>query len=94
MTHLHSADPASSQSLTPYFCDKQVTLYHGKALDVARQLPSGSADCIVSSPPYYNLRDYGSDGQYGLERTPAEYVNNLRDLFTELRRVLTDDGTL
>lgn len=94
MTHLHGDDPASSQSLTPYFCDKQVTLYHGKALDVARQLPSGSADCIVSSPPYYNLRDYGTDGQYGLERTPAEYVNNLRDLFTELRRVLTDDGTL
>lgn len=93
MTHLHGDDPASSQSLTPYFCDKQVTLYHGKALDVARQLPSGSADCIVSSPPY-NLRDYGTDGQYGLERTPAEYVNNLRDLFTELRRVLTDDGTL
>ncbi|OBB16189.1 hypothetical protein A5761_12620 [Mycolicibacterium setense] len=94
MTNLCSDGHANKQPLTPYFRDKQVTLYHGKALDVARQLPSGSADCIVSSPPYYNLRDYGSDGQYGLEPTPAEYVSNLRDLFTELRRVLTDDGTL
>ncbi|MGY1994506.1 DNA-methyltransferase [Mycolicibacterium fortuitum] len=94
MTHIHGDGPTNSQPLTPYFCDEQVTLYHGKALDVARQLPSGSADCIVSSPPYYNLRDYGSDGQYGLEPTPADYVSNLRDLFAELRRVLTDDGTL
>ncbi|MEX3770963.1 hypothetical protein ABFW14_29080, partial [Mycolicibacterium fortuitum] len=91
MTHLHSDGHTHNQPLTPYFRDEQVTLYHGKALDVARQLPSGSVDCIVSSPPYYNLRDYGSDGQYGLEPTPAEYVSNLRDLFTELRRVLADD---
>lgn len=81
-------------ALTPYFHDDQITLYHGKALDVARRLPSGSVDCIATSPPYFNLRDYGADGQYGLEPTPAEYVANLRDLFAELRRVLTDDGTL
>ncbi|WP_074133265.1 DNA-methyltransferase [Mycolicibacterium houstonense] len=103
MTRAHkhrvsTLDPAQHSAphptLSPYFRDDQVTLYHGKALDVARELPSGSVDCIVTSPPYFNLRDYGAEGQYGLESTPAEYVANLRDLFTELRRVLTDDGTL
>ncbi|TXI53506.1 MAG: site-specific DNA-methyltransferase [Mycolicibacterium mageritense] len=78
----------------PHYSDEHITLYHGKALDVTRQLPSGSADCIVTSPPYFQLRDYGADGQYGLEATPAEYVENLRTLFGELRRVLADDGTL
>lgn len=80
--------------MKPYFSDHQIRLYHGKALDVARQLPSGSVDCIVTSPPYFQLRDYRADGQYGLEATPADYVDNLRALFGELRRVLADDGTL
>jgi site-specific DNA-methyltransferase (cytosine-N4-specific) len=74
--------------------DDQVTLYHGDALAVARTLDDGSADCIVTSPPYFGLRDYGINGQYGLESSPAEYVAKMRDLFAELRRVLADDGTL
>jgi DNA modification methylase len=74
--------------------DDQVTLWCGDALDVARELPTGSVDCIVSSPPYFGLRDYGADGQYGLESSPTEYVERLRVLFAELRRVLADDGTL
>jgi site-specific DNA-methyltransferase (cytosine-N4-specific) len=78
----------------PYFSDDQVTLYHGDALDVARQLPSGGVDCIVTSPQYFGLRDYGIDGQYGLESSPAEYVERLRGLFAGLRRVLAGDGTL
>lgn len=57
-------------------------------------MPEQSVDCIVTSPPYYGLRDYGNDGQYGLEATPAEYVETLRSLFSELRRVLAGDGTL
>lgn len=84
----------SRQPIAPYFRDDHMTLYHGKALDVARQLPSSSVDCIVTSPPYFQLRDYGADGQYGLEATPSEYVESLAALFGELRRVLTDDGTL
>jgi DNA modification methylase len=78
----------------PYFTDDQVTLHHGDALGVARTLPDGAADCIVTSPPYFGLRDYGIDGQYGLEASPTEYVETMRTLFSELRRVLADDGTL
>jgi DNA modification methylase len=77
-----------------YYEDGQVALYQGDALNVARQLPSGAADCIVTSPPYYRLRDYGTDGQYGLEASPHDYVSRLRALFAELHRVLADDGTL
>jgi len=80
--------------MKPYYEDDLVTLYHGDALEVARTLPSESADCIVTSPPYFGLRDYGNDGQYGLEATPAEYVETMRALFSELRRVLASDGTL
>ncbi|MEG8178175.1 site-specific DNA-methyltransferase [Nocardia terpenica] len=80
--------------IAPYFADDSVTLYHGDALMVARELATDSADCIVTSPPYYGLRDYGVPGQYGLEASPEAYVERLRALFAELRRVLADDGTL
>jgi len=78
----------------PYYSDEHVTLYHGDALATARTLPGGHANCIVTSPPYYGLRDYGIDGQYGMEDSPHAYVDAMRDLFSELRRVLADDGTL
>lgn len=77
-----------------YYQDDYVTLLHGDALEQAQQLSDGSVDCIVTSPPYYGLRDYGSEGQYGLEETPAAYVETMRALFSELRRALADDGTL
>lgn len=77
-----------------YYCDPQVTLFDGDALEVARHMGDGVADCIVTSPPYFGLRDYGIEGQYGLEASPAEYVETMRALFSELRRVLADDGTL
>ena len=80
--------------MTVYYQDESVTLHLGDALDVARTLPDGSADCIVTSPPYFGLRDYGADGQYGTEASPAEYVETMRALFAELRRGLADDGTL
>ncbi|AQT25879.1 DNA methylase [Mycobacterium phage SimranZ1] len=80
--------------MTLYYQDDQVTLYHGDALDVATQLGPAAVDCIVTSPPYYGLRDYGTEGQYGLEESPAAYVETMRVLFAELRRVLADDGTL
>lgn len=78
----------------PFFSDDSVTLWHGDALEVLCELPSASVDCCVTSPPYFGLRDYGTEGQYGLESSPAEYVETMRVLFAEVRRVLIDDGTL
>src|SRR5690349_24559065 len=79
---------------TPYFRDESVTLWHGDSLQVLRELPDESVDCCVTSPPYFGLRDYGEAGQYGLESSPAEYVETMRAVFAEVRRVLADDGTL
>jgi len=59
-----------------------------------RTLADASVHTCVTSPPYYGLRDYGCEGQIGLERTPDEYVAALVDVFREVRRVLRDDGTL
>jgi len=62
----------------------------------AKQIPlaDGSVNCVITSPPYYGLRDYGVDGQIGLEQTPAEYVTNLVQVFREVWRVLRDDGNV
>ena len=78
----------------PYYSDSQTTLHHGHALDVLSEMPSGSVDCCVTSPPYFGLRDYGVDGQIGAEASPAEFVTALAAVFAEARRVLADDGTL
>ncbi|WP_276828572.1 DNA-methyltransferase [Bifidobacterium coryneforme] len=78
----------------PYYEDGSVCLWQGDALEVLEGLPSGSVDCVVTSPPYYGLRDYGVDGQIGLEETPEGYVSRLAGVFREVGRVLRDDGTL
>lgn len=59
-----------------------------------KQLDAGSVNCCATSPPYYRLRDYGVDGQIGLEPTPEEYISRLVGVFHEVWRVLRDDGTL
>lgn len=66
----------------------------GNVLDVLPTLEAGSVNCVVTSPPYWGLRDYGVDGQLGLEPTPDEYVARMVAVFREVRRVLRDDGTL
>lgn len=66
----------------------------GEALAVLKRMPSRSVNCIVTSPPYYGLRNYGADGQIGLEDSPAAYVQRLVEIFREAYRVLRDDGTL
>ena len=66
----------------------------GDCRETLKSLPDGSVQCCVTSPPYYGLRDYGHDGQLGLEPTPDEYVANLVAVFREVRRVLRDDGTV
>jgi len=70
------------------------TILNGDSLEMLRTLPDQSVDMCVTSPPYYGLRDYGEDGQIGLEETPEKYVQRLVDVFREVRRVLKDDGTL
>ena len=66
----------------------------GDALEVLRTLPEASHQCCVTSPPYFGLRDYGVEGQIGLEEDPAAYIARLVEVFREMRRVLRDDGTL
>ena len=78
----------------PYYADDHVTLWHGDAATTLAKLPDGSVDCIVTSPPYFGLRDYGVDGQIGAEATPGQFVASLVDVFHEARQVLADDGTL
>lgn len=69
-------------------------ILQGDCLDQLKTLPDESVDCCVTSPPYYGLRDYGIDGQIGLEQTPEEYVARLVEVFREVWRVLKPEGTL
>lgn len=66
----------------------------GDCRESLRTLPALSVNCVVTSPPYFGLRDYGVDGQLGLEPTPAEFVADMVEVFREVGRVLRDDGTL
>lgn len=69
-------------------------IIQGDALTELRKLQSGLVHCCVTSPPYWGLRDYGIEGQLGLEKTLEEYTEKLVTVFREVRRVLRDDGTL
>lgn len=69
-------------------------LHCGDSLAVLRTLPDDSVDCCVTSPPYFWQRDYGFAGQYGLEDTIEEYLENMVNVFAEVRRVLKPTGTL
>jgi DNA modification methylase len=74
--------------------DRDFTLYVGDVRDVLPTLETGSVDCVATSPPFYGLRDYGAEGQIGLEATPDEWAAELVGVFRECRRVLADHGTL
>lgn len=71
-----------------------VQIINGDSREVLKTLPDASVHCCVTSPPYFGLRDYGVDGQIGLEQTPNAYVAELVAVFREVKRVLRDDGTL
>ncbi len=66
----------------------------GDARRILQKMPEKHFDCVVTSPPYWGLRDYGIDGQIGAETTLDDYITNLVRLFREIRRTLADDGTL
>lgn len=70
-----------------------ITILVGDVREQLRTLADNSVHCIVTSPPYWGLRDYGVDGQIGLEASPAEFITTMVDVFEELRRVLRPDGT-
>lgn len=71
-----------------------VRIINGDCREKLATLPDASVHCVVTSPPYWGLRDYGVAGQIGLERSPDEYVAEMVAVFREVRRVLRDDGTL
>lgn len=68
-------------------------IVHGDSLDILKKLPNESIDCIVTSPPYWALRDYGTKGQLGMEPTVWLYLENLLRIFDEAKRVLKKNGT-
>lgn len=68
-------------------------IYEGNSLDVIKTFPDKSIDCVITSPPYWQLRDYGWNGQWGLEPTFQMYLENLWSLMDEIYRVLKDEGT-
>ena len=70
------------------------TILLGDARERLADVEAGSVRTCVTSPPYWGLRDYGHDGQLGLESTPDEYVARMVDVFRAVRRTLADDGTL
>ena len=69
-------------------------ILQGDTLEVLKTLPDKSINMLMTSPPYWALRDYGIEGQLGLEPTFKEYINNLCDILDEVKRVLRDDGTI
>jgi DNA modification methylase len=70
------------------------TILTGDAVEQLKILPADSVDCVVTSPPYWGLRDYGVEGQIGLEPSPTEFLNRLVEVFGEVHRVMKPTGTL
>lgn len=88
--------PTSTKKRTSQRLDKtelsESAIYQGDALKALRTLPSNSVQCVVTSPPYWGLRDYNIPDQIGHEATLPEFIARLRGIFSEVRRVLRDDG--
>jgi site-specific DNA-methyltransferase (cytosine-N4-specific) len=72
--------------MTPHYQDEWLTIHAGDCRAVMAEMPADSIDCVVTSPPYWGLRDYGHADQLGLERTPEQYVANMVAVFAEVRR--------
>ncbi len=69
-------------------------IHQGDTITVLKSWPESFVQCVVTSPPYWSLRNYGVKGQLGLEKSPFEYIENMMRVFREVRRVLRPDGTL
>lgn len=79
--------------IKPYYQDDRLTVHVGHCLDVLAKFPDESVQCVVTSPPYWGLRDYGVKGQIGLEKTLLAFLAVMVAVFEEVRRVLRGDGT-
>lgn len=84
--------PNLRSAVIPYFADPDVTLYNADALDALREMPDQSVHMACTSPPFFGLRDYQTDGQIGLEPTVEAWAARLTEVFAQVRRVLRDDG--
>jgi len=71
-----------------------IKIYEGDCIAVMRKLPEESIDCVVTSPPYWGLRDYGVEGQMGLEPTLGEHLEVMVNVFAEIHRILKPTGTV
>lgn len=74
--------------------NKRNVILNGDCIEILKSIPDCSIDCCVTSPPYYALRDYGVEGQLGLEETPEKYIEKMTEVFMEVHRVLKPEGTL
>lgn len=72
--------------------DKNI-IYHGDVLEILKKIPTESIDMCITSPPYWGLRDYGTDGQIGNEETFYEYLEKLSNIFKEVKRILKKQGS-
>ena len=73
---------------------KEYKIIEGNCIEGMKQIPDGTVQTCITSPPYWGLRDYGNGDQIGLEETPDAYVQKMVEVFREVRRVLRDDGTV
>ena len=90
----HSMELQDKKGLLNLCADmKTNTVIQGDALKVLKTFPDESVDMVMTSPPYWALRDYGTEGQLGLEPTFQEYITKLCDIFDEVKRVLKKTGT-
>jgi site-specific DNA-methyltransferase (adenine-specific) len=79
--------------MRPYYSGSDIKIFNGDCIDVLRGMDAENIDMCITSPPYWGLRDYGEDGQLGLEPTYQEYIDKLIAIFDEVKRVLKDTGT-
>ena len=92
--HIHTAGGKRISEWHGTRLGREWKLYEGPAKEAVSLLDDESINCVVTSPPYFWLRDYGVDGQIGLEETVDGYVEALTDVMTEVHRVLKKDGVL
>ena len=83
----------SIPSLSTMIDEYKNKIIQGDCVEVMKTLPDNLVDTMITSPPYWGLRDYGVGGQLGLEKTPEEYVTKMVEVFREIKRVLKKEGT-